>query len=61
MTNLTLSVAEVQSILETLDVNKATGPVEIQAKLLKAEPLLLASSLCKIFNKSLRLGILLNE
>lgn len=35
MTDLCLTVGEEQSILESLDVNKATGPDGVPARLLK--------------------------
>jgi hypothetical protein len=54
--SLTLSVTEVQEILKTLDISKATGPDGIPAKLLKETASVIAPSLCKLFNKSLRTG-----
>ena len=47
---------EVLKILNTLDVNKSSGPDKIPNKLLKMCALLLASPLCKLFNKSLQSG-----
>ena len=56
MTELILSELEVEHTLRSLDSNKATGPNEIPARLLKVTALIIVPSLCKIFNKSLRLG-----
>ena len=47
---------EVLQILNTLDVNKSSGPDKIPNKLLKMCALLLAYPLCKLFNKSLHSG-----
>lgn len=51
-----LTVGEVQSILESLDVSKATGPNGISARLLKETASVIAPSLCKLFNKPLTTG-----
>ena len=56
MTELILSKLEVEHALRSLDSNKATGPDEIPARLLKVTAPIIAPSLCKLFNKSLRLG-----
>ena len=61
MTELSLTVPEVQSILERLDVTKATGPDGISARLLKETASVIAPSLCKLNNKSLSLGVLPQE
>ena len=53
MTELILSELEVEIVLKSLD--KATGPVEIPARLLKTTAPVISPSLCKLFNKSLRL------
>ena len=53
MSELTLTVSEVQSMLEALDDTKATGPDKIPAKLLKETASVIAPSLCKLFNKLL--------
>ncbi|CAB4007930.1 Hypothetical predicted protein, partial [Paramuricea clavata] len=52
---------EIESLLKTLDSNKATGPDEIPARLLKVTASIIAPSLCKLFNKSLRLGTVPEE
>jgi hypothetical protein len=44
----------VETILNSLDTNKATGPNEIPARLLKNTAAIVAPSLCKLFNKSLQ-------
>ena len=61
ITELTLSEHEVESALKTLDINKATGPDGIPAKLLKETASTIAPSLCKLFNKSLHLGAVPEE
>jgi hypothetical protein len=61
MTELCLTVTEVQATLEALDVTKATGPDGIPAHLLKETASVIAPSICKLFNKSLTLGIVPNE
>lgn len=58
---LTLETGEVQNVLESLDVTKATGPDGIPAKLLKETASLIAPSLCKLFNKSLDTGVFPQE
>jgi hypothetical protein len=57
LTELTLTEPEVETILNSLDTNKATGPDEIPARLLKNTAAIVAPSLCKLFNKSLQHGI----
>ena len=61
ITESTLCELEVKSMLKILDINKATGPDEIPAKLLKETASIIAPSLCKLFNKSLRLGTVPEE
>ena len=61
MTELCLTVTEVQATLEALDVTKATGPDGIPAHLLKETASVIAPSICKLFNKSLTLSIVPNE
>ena len=61
MTELTFTVNEVQTILERLDVTKATGPDRIPAKLIRETATVIAPSLCKLFNKSLYTGALPQE
>ena len=57
MSELTLTVSEVQSVLEAVEVTKATRPDnKIPAKLLKETASIIAASLCKLFSKSLRTG-----
>lgn len=45
-------------VLTNLDTNKATGPDEIPTRIRKETAQEIAPSLCDLFNKSLRLGIL---
>ena len=58
ISDLTLNESTVLTALKALEVDKATGPDEIPAKLLKETSSVIAPSLCKIFNKSLQLGSL---
>ena len=58
ISDLTLNESTVLAALKALEVDKATGPDEIPAKLLKETASVIAPSLCKIFNKSLQLGYL---
>ena len=52
ISDLILNECTVLAALKGLEVGKATGLDEIPAKLLR-DCLVIASSLCKIFNKSL--------
>jgi hypothetical protein len=61
MTDLTLTVEEVQAVLENLDSTKATGPDNIPARLLKETAPIISPSLCMLFNKSLDEGVLPEE
>ena len=47
---------EVLKILNTLKINKSSGPDQIPNKLLKMSALLIAKPLANLFNKSLKLG-----
>lgn len=58
---LTLTVGEVQTILEYLDVTKATGPDSISAKLLKETASVIAPFLWELFYKSLNTGVFPQE
>ena len=58
---LTLSCDEVLSVLKCLDVNKATGPDNIPGRILKESVDVIAPSLCELFNKSIRLGVVPEE
>ena len=55
--NITLSKGIV-AVIKNLDTNKAQGPDNILARLLKETPTEIAPSLCALFNKSLRVGVL---
>ena len=59
--NITLSVAEVESVLANLDTTKATGPDEISARLLKETAPVISTSLCPLYNKSLNQGVFPQE
>ena len=54
-------VFDVQTVLESLDVTKVTGPDEIPARLLKETASAIAPSLCQLFSKSLSTGTLPQE
>ena len=56
LSELTITVSDVQSVLEALDVTKATGPDKIPAKRLKETASVIAPSICKLFNKLLNTG-----
>ena len=60
-TNIVLNVGEVEAVLNSLDPNKATGPDEIPARILKETATTIAPSLCKLFNKSLEEGYIPSE
>ena len=51
-----LHVGEVEAVLKSLDPNKATGPDEIPARILKETATTIAPSLCKLLNRSLGEG-----
>ena len=51
------SEREVLNFLNSLDPNKSTGPDNIPVKLLKFTAVIIAEPLCKLYNKSLALGI----
>ena len=55
--NITLSEEEVLAVIMNLDHNKAHGPDNIPARLLKETAAQIAPSLCSLFNKSLRIGV----
>ncbi|CAB4030809.1 Hypothetical predicted protein [Paramuricea clavata] len=55
--NITLSEEEVLAVIMNLDHNKAHGPDNILARLLKETSAQIAPSLCSLFNKSLRIGV----
>ena len=58
LTDVILSVSEVELTLLNLDASKATGPDELPAKILKGTAEVIAPSLTELFNKLLRLGCL---
>ena len=49
MTDLALSVEEMQAVLGSLDCTKATGPDGIPARLLKETASVISPSLCKLY------------
>ena len=58
LTDVILSVSEVEQTLLNLEASKATGPDELPAKILKETAEVIAPLLTELFNKSLRLGCL---
>ena len=58
LTDVSLSVSQVELILRNLDTSKATGPDELPARILKETADVIAPSLTELFNKSLWLGYL---
>ena len=58
LSEIILTVEEVQAVLETLDVTKATGPDNVPARLLKETAPVISTPLCTLFNKSLSQGAL---
>ena len=56
--DITLSEEEIVAVIKNLDTNKAQGPDNIPARLLEETATEIAPSLCTLFNKSLRVGVL---
>ena len=62
ITELTLCELEVESMLKTLNINKAPGLMKSRPNYSKKLPLAIISPfLCKLLNKSLRLGTVPEE
>lgn len=59
--DIVLHVGEVEAVLKSLDPNKATGPDEIPARILKVTATTIAPSLCKLFNRPLGEGYIPSE
>ena len=59
--DIILSEGTARSVLRNLDNNKAHGPDEIPARLLTETAYQIAPSLCLLFNKSLKCGIVPRE
>ena len=59
--DIVLRVGEVEAVLKPPDPNKATGPDEIPARILKETATTIAPSLCKLFNRSLGEGYIPSE
>ena len=55
--NISTTETEVLKILNSLDVNKSTGPDGLPVKILKLTALIIANPLSRLFNKSLTSGI----
>ena len=58
---VTTSEQEVLRILNSLDINKSTGPDGLSAKFIKLTAILIAKPLSQLFNKSLSHGIYPNK
>ena len=58
LSDLTLTATQALDVLANLNASKATGPDKIPASILKETVYEIATSLCELFNKSLRLGSL---
>ena len=56
-----LKVGEVEAVLNSVDPNKAAGPDEIPARILKETATTIAPSLFKLFNRSLEEGYIPSE
>ena len=59
--DVVLHVGEVEALKKSLEPNKATGPDEIPARILKETASTIAPSLCKLFNRSLGEGCIPSE
>ena len=59
--DIVLHVGQAEAVLKSLDPNKATGPDEISARILKETATTIAPSLCKLFNRSLGEGYIPSE
>ena len=59
--DITLTPDHVAAVLRTLDNDKAHGPDGIPARLLTETASVIAPSLCDLFNKSLRTGVVPRE
>ena len=55
--DVVLTPDDVANVLRTLDNDKAHGPDGIPARLLTETASQIAPSLCQLFNKSLRIGV----
>ena len=53
LSDIVLSVSDVQEVLTNLDPNKACGPDNIPGRLLKITAAVISPSLCRLFNMSL--------
>ena len=56
LSDIVLSVSDVQEVLTNLDPNKACGPDNIPGRLLKITAAAISPSLCRLFNMSLSQG-----
>lgn len=57
LSDVVLSVSEVQEVLLKLDPSKASGPDDIPGRLLKATAAAMSPRLCCLFNMSLLQGV----
>jgi hypothetical protein len=56
--HIAITENEVEDILKILDISKASGPDGVSPRLLKVATQILKSPLCRLFNLSLRTGII---
>ena len=61
ISDITLTEADVCSVLRTINENKATGPDKIPAVLLKNSVTNISPSVCDLFSKRLSFGLLPKE
>ena len=61
LSSVKITVDQMNNILQKLDVNKSCGPDDISPILLKCFPHYLSPSLCSLFDRSLRDGVLPND
>ena len=56
LSSLNFATIDIVSVIKGLDASKATGPDNIPVRLMKEMVDVIASSLCSLFNNSIRLG-----
>ena len=55
--DIKVTEAEVLKLLNNLDVNKSTGSDNLPTKIIKLTAIIILEPLCRLFNKSLRMGL----
>ena len=61
LSTIRISTEDIESIIGTVDINKATGPDQLSHKLLKATKHSISMPLCRHFNKYLDQEIFLRS